>query len=125
MDPRESRQSVVNQIDAGRRAATLVLQRLDLGLDPAAVVRELLPTLSPIAVEAASRLVELCAFHFAAAAMVLSGMVSDSLLDVAEIPEPPARPSRPTPDEVAAEWLLRDLGAPVATEAPTPEGDQP
>ena len=116
---------LIDRMDQGRLATTLVLQRLDLGLDPVTVIREVVgPTLSPVAVEAARRLVEHCAFHFAATALVLAGLADNSLLEVAEIPEPPARPSRPTPDDVAAEWLLRDLGAP-ATEAPTPtqEGD--
>jgi hypothetical protein len=50
-------------------------------------------------------------------------MVPDALLEVAEIPEPPPRPSRRTPDQIAAEGLLGDLGAPVATEAPDQEAD--
>jgi hypothetical protein len=107
MTPRD----VIEQMDAGRRATTLVLQRLDVGLDPVAVIREVSPTLSPIAVEAARRLVELCAFHFAATAMVLTGMVPDSLLEVAEIPESPARAARRGPDEIAA-VVARRLGCP-------------
>lgn len=112
MDPREHRQ-VIDRMDVGRRAATLVLQRLDLGLDPVAVVREVAPTLSPLAVESAVRLAGLASFDYACLAIVLAGLADDSLLETAEIPEPPVRPYRPTPDEVAA------------TEAPTPEGDQP
>jgi hypothetical protein len=120
MNVRES----IDKINAGRRAAN---QRIDVGLDPAAAVRELTPTLSSIAVESAVRLAGLASFDFAALSIVLAGLAEDSLLETAEIPEPPARPYRPTPDEVAAEWLLRDLSAPSssATEAPTPEGDQP
>jgi hypothetical protein len=113
MTPRD----VIEQMDAGRRATTLVLQRLDVGLDPVAVIREVSPTLSPVAVDAARRLVELTAFHFASTAMVLTGLVPDALLEGAEIPEPPARPTRRTPDEIATDWLLRDLTAPPATVA--------
>lgn len=44
-------------------------------------------------------------------------MVPDEALAVAEIPEPPARPTRRTPDEVAVDWLLHDLTTPPATVA--------
>src|SRR5260370_10436141 len=44
--------------------------------------------------------------------MILSGLVPDEALGVAELPEPPARPARRRPDELAADWLLRDLAAP-------------
>jgi hypothetical protein len=119
MTPRD----VIEQMDAGRRATTLVLQRLDVGLDPVAVIREVSPTLSPIAVEAARRLVELCAFHFAATAMVLTGMVPDSLLEVAEIPEPPARAARRTPDEIASEGLLAACPTPALDMSPAVHPD--
>jgi hypothetical protein len=59
MTPRE----MVDRIDVGRLLTTTLLQRCDVGLDPVTVIREVAPTLSPIAVEAARRLVELCAFH--------------------------------------------------------------
>src|SRR5712664_4059648 len=102
-------------MDAGRRMTTTLLQRCDIGLDPTSVVKELAPTLSPIAVEAARRLVELCAVNFTATALILSGLVPDEALEVAEIPEPPARQTRRTPDEIAADWLLGYLTAPSAT----------
>jgi hypothetical protein len=114
VDPRD----VIERMDAGRRATTLVLQRLDVGLDPVAVIREVSPTLSPIAVEVARRLVELCAFHFAATAMVLTGMVPDALLEVADIPEPPSRAARRTPDEIASEWLLATCPTPALDMSP-------
>jgi hypothetical protein len=66
MNVRES----IDKIDAGRRAATLVLQRLDLGLDPVAVVRDVAPTLSPLAVVSAARLAGLASFDFACLAIV-------------------------------------------------------
>src|SRR5260370_37736378 len=44
--------------------------------------------------------------------MILSGLVPDEALGVAELPEAPARPTRRRPDEIAADWLLRDLAAP-------------
>ena len=115
MDPRsrEYRQ-VIDRMDAGRRMTTTLLQRCDIGLDPATVIRELAPNLSEVAVEAARRLVELCAFNFTATALILSGLVPDEALEVAEIPEPPARPTRRTPDEIAAEWLLSETPAPEA-----------
>jgi hypothetical protein len=111
---------IIDRMDAGRRMTTTLLQRCDIGLDPTSAVKELAPTLSPIAVEAARRLVELCSFNFTATALILSGLVSDEDLEVAEIPEPPARPTRRTPDEIASEWLLRDPAAPSAT----PEDDR-
>jgi hypothetical protein len=85
MNVRES----IDKIDAGRRAATLVLQRLDLGLDPVAVVREAAPTLSALAVESAVRLAGLASFDYACLAIVLAGLADDSLLKTTEIPEPP------------------------------------
>jgi hypothetical protein len=97
---------IIDRIDTGRILTSTLLQRCDLGLDPSAVIRELVPTLSPTAVEAARRLVELCAFNFAATALVLAGLAPPEVLEVAEIPEPPARQTRRTPDEIAAAWLL-------------------
>jgi hypothetical protein len=91
----------IDKIDAGRRAATLVLQRLDLGLDPVAVVRDVAPTLSPLAVESAARLAGLASFDFACLAVVLAGLADDSVLRGAEIPQAPARPSRPSPEQIA------------------------
>jgi hypothetical protein len=70
MTPLEIRQWM-NRMDAGRRMATTLLQRTDLGLDPAAVVQELVPTLSPIAVESAVRLPGLCSFDYALLASIL------------------------------------------------------
>ena len=107
MTPRESRQ-VIDRMDAGRRAATLVLQRLDLGLDPAAIVRDLAPSLSPLAVQAAAQLAQLALFDFAALSLLLSGVVPDATLEDLEIPAAPPRPPRPSPS---------DLGI--------PEGDRP
>jgi len=116
MTPRE----MVDRIDAGRRMTTTILQRCDLGLDPAATIRELAPNLSEVAVDAARKLVELTAFHFASTAMVLTGLVPDEALETAEIPEPPGRPVRQTPDEIAVDWLLRDLTAPHRPRRPRP-----
>lgn len=92
MNVRES----IDKIDAARRATTLILQRLDVGSAKS-------PRPYPIAVEASAGWVDLCAFHFTATAIVLTGMVPDSHLEVAEIPEPPARPTRRTSDQVAAD----------------------
>jgi hypothetical protein len=56
---------MVNLIDAGRRMATTLLQQCDVGVPAEVAIRELAPTLSPAAVDAARKLVELTAFHFA------------------------------------------------------------
>jgi hypothetical protein len=118
MTPKE----IIDRMDAGRRMTTTLLQRCDVGLDPGDCIRELVPTLSPIAVEAARRLVEICAFNFTATALILSGLVPDEALEIAEIPEPPARQTRRTPDEIAADWLLGDLTAPSAIPEDDPRG---
>src|SRR5260370_176941 len=70
----------------------------------AAAVKDVPPGLPPVAAEAARNLAEITAFDYASLAMVLSGLVLDSTLEVAEIPEP-GRPD-PAPDNVAAGWLL-------------------
>jgi hypothetical protein len=114
MTPKE----IIDRTDAGRRLVTVILQRCDVGLDPATVIRELAPNLSEVAVDAARRLVEICAFHFAATALVLAGLAPPEALE--DIPEPPARQTRRTPDEITADWLLGDLTAPSAT----PEDDR-
>ena len=80
------------------------------------------PSLSPQAVDSARRLVGLCAFDFACLAMALSGLASDESLGRAEFPEPPPRPVRPTPDELAAELLGFEL-PPAAQGAPEPTPD--
>lgn len=121
MDPREHRQ-VIDRMDVGRRMATTLLQRCDVGIPVEVAIRELAPTLSPAAVDATRKLAELTAFHFASTAMVLTGLVPDSLLEVAEIPEPPARPARRGPDEIAA-VVARRPGCPSAPVAP--EDDHP
>jgi hypothetical protein len=51
-------------MDAGRRMATTLLQRCDVGVPVEVAIRELAPTLSPAAADAARKLVELTAFHF-------------------------------------------------------------
>jgi hypothetical protein len=116
VDPREHRQ-VIDRMDVGRRMATTLLQRCDVGIPVEVAIRELAPTLSPAAVDAARKLAELTAFHFASTAMVLTGLVPDSPLEVAEIPEPPARPARRGPDEIAAVGARRP-GCPSAPVAP-------
>jgi hypothetical protein len=103
MTPKE----ITDRMDTGRILTTTLLQRCDVGLDPGDCIRELVPTLSPIGVEAARRLVELCAFNFASTALILSGLVSDEALEITEIPEPPARPTRRTPDEIAVPGRFR------------------
>jgi hypothetical protein len=42
---------IIDRMDAGRRMTTTLLQRCDIGLDPTSAVKELAPTLSPIAVQ--------------------------------------------------------------------------
>ncbi len=110
MTPKE----IIDRTDAGRRLVTVILQRCDVGLDPATVIRELAPNLPEVAVDAARRLVEICAFHFAATALVLTGLAPPEALE--GIPEPPARSTRRTPDEIAAEWLLPVDPNPSSTE---------
>jgi len=118
MTPQEIRQ-VLDRMDAGRRAATTLLQQCDVGIPAEVAIRELAPGLSPQAVDSARRLVGLCAFDFACLAMALSGLASDESLGRAEFPEPPPRPVRPTPDELAAELLGFELppGCPGGTGA--------
>ena len=119
MTPRE----MVDRIDAGRLLTTTILQRCDLGLDPAATIRELAPNLSEVAVDTARKLVELTAFNFAATALVLAGFAP--LENLADVPEPPVRAARRTPDEIAAEWLNGPAWTLGPEPEPSPDGGQP
>jgi hypothetical protein len=110
MTPKE----LIDRMDAGRLMTTTLLQRCDVGVPVEVALRELAPTLSPAVVDAARKLVELTAFHFAATALVLSGLAPPEVLE--NIPEPPARPTRRTPDEIVAEWLLPVDPNPSSTE---------
>lgn len=69
---------------------------------------EVSPTFPPLAVDAARRLPDLTSFNFACLALTLGGLVSDEVLEGADIPEPPARPHRLSPDEAADAWLPGD-----------------
>jgi hypothetical protein len=114
VDPRSRYRQVIDQMDAGRRMTTTLLQRCDVGVPVEVALRELAPSLSPAAADAARKLVELTAFHFTATALVLSGLAPPEVLE--DIPEPPARPTRRTPDEIVAEWLLPVDPNPSSTE---------
>jgi hypothetical protein len=116
MTPQEIRQ-LMDRMDSGRRAASRLITLSDLGLDPVKIIHEVAPGLSPVAVDAARRLAGLCGFDFACLALVLSGLASDAIIGGAEIPEPPARPDRKTPDELAADLLGLEL--PPALEPPS------
>jgi len=54
--------------------------------------------------------------------LALSGLASDAIIGGAEIPEPPARPDRKTPDELAAELLGVELPAGLEPPAPAAPG---